>query len=285
MLIDTHCHLHFPEFDEDRAATLGRAASAGVSHCVTIGTDLETSRRSVALARQTPGVSATVGWHPHDAQQWTDGAWGELTQLSSDPVVVAIGEIGLDYYRDLSPRLAQQEVFRRMIRLAREHQLPLVLHSRSAAAPGIASSKGDSREAHADLLAILREEWTPPLRGVMHCFSGDAALVERCVAMGFYISFACNLLYKSSGVLREAAIAVPEDRLLTETDAPFLSPPDRRGRRNEPAAVRVVAEGLAVLRGVSVEALAASTVRNAAALFGRRLQEPLAAAVAPRSAA
>lgn len=270
MLIDTHCHLHFPEFDEDRAATLGRAAAAGVGHCVTIGTDLETSRRSVALARQTPGVSAAVGWHPHDAQQWTEEGWSELGRLSADPTVVAIGEIGLDYYRDLSPRPAQQEVFRRMIRLAREHQLPVVLHS---------------REAHADLLAILREEWTPPLRGVMHCFSGDAALVERCVAMGLYISFACNLLYKSSGVLREAAIAVPEDRLLTETDAPFLSPPDRRGRRNEPSAVRAVAEGLAALRSVSVEALAASAARNAAALFGRRLQEPLAAAAAPRSVA
>ncbi len=267
MLVDTHCHLHFPEFDVDRDAVLSRAVAAGVGHCVTIGTDLETSRRGVELARRTPGVSATVGWHPHDAAGWSDEAVPALEALSADSAVVAIGEVGLDYFRDLSPRPRQQEVFRQMIRLARRRRLPLVLHG---------------REAHGDLLAILTEEWPAPLRGVMHCFSGDAALVRRCVEMGLFISFASNLLYKSSGILREAARVVPDDRLLVETDAPFLPLPDRRGERNEPSAVRAVAEGLAALRGVTVEEMGACTTRNAAALFGRRVQESTPATLAGR---
>ena len=286
MLVDTHCHLHFPEFDADRAAVQARAAAVGVGHCVTIGTNLATSRQAVEIARRTPGVSATVGWHPHDAAAWQEAAWESLQTLSGDPVVVAIGEVGLDYYRDLSPRPAQRAVFRRMIGLARERGLPLVLHSRSAGAPGVVpsadvvlrdprqgtSASSDSHEAHDDLLTVLSEEWPAPIRGVMHCFSGDAALARRCVEMGLYISFACNLLYKSSDALREAAVVVPSDRLLTETDAPFLPPPDRRGARNEPAAVRAVAEGLAALRGVSVEAIADCAWRNAVTLFGRRLE-------------
>ncbi len=258
-LIDSHAHLHDRAFDGDRAAVLARARAAGLTAIVTVGTDLAESEAAAALARAEPGVFAAVGFHPHDAKDWDGAARSRIAALAAEESVVAIGEIGLDFYRDLSPRADQERAFRDQLSLADELRLPVVIHS---------------RDAHEETVAIL-SEWaaarprTPgaPL-GVMHCFSGDAALARRYAALGLTISFAGPVTYPKNDLLRAAAAAVPRGRIVVETDCPYLSPQSRRGRRNEPAQVAETAACIASLRGRTPSAFAVETSEAARRVFG-----------------
>jgi len=258
-LIDSHCHLDIDEFDGDRVAVIERALHAGVPAMVTIGASagLESNRQAVALAAHHVGLHATVGIHPHDAGMATDAVVDEVARLAHDPKVVAIGETGLDYYYDNSPRVAQQAAFRRFIALARARALPLVIHL---------------RDADADALAILREEQAGAVGGVIHCFSSDARAATALLDLGFHLSFSGIVTFKTAEAIRAAARITPTDRLLIETDAPFLAPVPFRGRRNEPALVIQTAAVLSEIRGESLETLAAYTRENTERLF--RLPSP-----------
>ena len=235
----------------DPAAALAAARTVGVAAVVTIGIDLPTSRRAVELSAELPGVYATVGVHPHDAGTWDETVLAELERLAAAPRVVAVGECGLDYYRDLSPREVQRRAFLAQIALARRLALPLVVHVRDA---------GD------EAMALLQEH-AAGLTVVMHCFSLPE-YVDECSARGYYASFAGNVTYKNAGALREAAARVRADRLLVETDAPFLAPVPYRGKENSPALVTLTAAVLAEARGCNVEELAATTTANAGRVFG-----------------
>ena len=252
-LFDTHAHLHFPEFDADREAMLARARESGVRRMLTIGTDGETSRAALALAAREADVWATVGIHPHDAAQGDAAALGEIERLAAEPRVVAVGEIGLDYFRDLSPREDQHRVFRELIGVARRAGKPVVIHC---------------RDAHEDTLAILVEEQVTDVRGIMHCFSGDVAIARRCLDLGLLISLAGPVTYPNARALPEVARFVPGDRLVVETDCPFLPPQGYRGQRNEPAYLSITATRVAELRSEPIDALAARTTANACALLG-----------------
>ena len=252
-LFDTHAHLHFPEFDADREAMLARARESGVSRMLTIGTDPETSRASIALAAREADVWATVGIHPHDAAEADAAALAEIERLAEEPRVVAVGEIGLDYFRDLSPREDQQRVFRALIGVARRVGKPVVIHC---------------RDAHDDVLAILAEERVADVRGIMHCFSGDVAIARRCLDLGLLVSLAGPVTYPNARALPAVARFVPGDQLVVETDCPFLPPQGYRGKRNEPAYLAITAARVAELRGEPLEALAARMTANACALLG-----------------
>lgn len=252
-LFDTHAHLHFPEFDADREAMLERARASGVRRMVTIGTDIETSRASIALAGREADVWATVGVHPHDAAEADAAVLAEIERLAAEPRVVAVGEIGLDYFRDLSPREDQHRVFRALIGIARRAGKPVVIHC---------------RDAHEDTLAILAEERVADVRGIMHCFSGDVAIARRCLDLGLLISLAGPVTYPNARALPDVARFVPGDRLVVETDCPFLPPQGYRGKRNEPAYLAITATRVAELRGDPIDALAARTTANACALLG-----------------
>jgi TatD DNase family protein len=251
LLVDTHAHLDMEQFDGDRAQALQRASEAGVEWLVDVGADLAGSRRAVDLAGNEPRIWAAVGIHPHDAATLTPEALAELTDLAQRPRVVAIGEIGLDYYRDLSPRTLQQEAFATQLDLARRLHLPVIVHN---------------RDAHADTLSLLRAAGGG-LRGVMHCFSGDLELARQVLDLGLHLGLAGPLTYPKATCLAEVARWAPMDRLLVETDCPYLAPQPCRGRRNEPAYVRWVAERLAELRGCPFTVVAQATSANAAALF------------------
>ncbi|HEY5999164.1 MAG TPA: TatD family hydrolase [bacterium] len=252
MLIDTHAHLDMPEFAGDLAAVLERAREAGLAHIVSVSTDLPSLRRSLEIASANAGfVSVTAGVHPHDAAAVTDAAWDELARLAEDPRVVAVGEAGLDYYRDRSPRDLQRELFARHIALARRLRKPLVVHSRDAAA---------------DTFAVLEREGAGEAGGVFHCFSGSAADAARALALGFQISIAGPFTYPKSR-LPEVARGIPIERMVVETDAPYLAPQSRRGRRNEPAFVAETAAALAATKGLAVRDVGRITSRNACALF------------------
>ena len=250
-LTDTHAHLDFPQFDDDREEVIARALAAGVGIIINVGTDLASSRRAVTLAEAYPQIYAAVGVHPHDAKTLTDEALAELGELARHPKVVAIGEIGLDFYRDLSPRNVQREAFERQLALAQELGKPVIIHD---------------REAHAEVMAILRR-W-PGLRGVLHCFSGDLDMAHEAIEMGFYISVAGPVTFKNARRLPEIVRQLPLERLLIETDCPYLAPHPYRGRRNEPAYVRLVAQKVAELKGMSLERVARVTTANARQLFG-----------------
>ena len=253
-LFDTHAHLHFPDYADDLDAVLERARGAGVRGMVTIGTDRETNQAVVEMARRLPEVWATVGIHPHDAGDAVEADFAEMEKLArSEAKVVGFGEMGLDFYRNLSPPEAQREVFRRQISMARELGKPLVIHC---------------RDAHEETLAILAEERAKEIGGVMHCFSGDVPIARRCLDLGLFISLAGPVTYKSARALPEVARFVPEDRLVVETDCPYLPPTPHRGKRNEPAYVALTAAFVAGLRGVTSEALGAAVTANAATLFG-----------------
>jgi TatD DNase family protein len=252
-LFDTHAHLHFPEFDADRDAMLARARASGVRRMVTIGTEPASSRAAVELAAREAEVWATVGIHPHDAAEADAAALAEIERLASEPRVVAVGEIGLDYFRDLSPRQDQQRVFRALLAVARRVAKPVVVHC---------------RDAHDDVLAILAEERVAEVGGIMHCFSGDVAVARRCLDLGLSISLAGPVTYPNARALPEVARFVPADRLVVETDCPFLPPQGHRGKRNEPAYLAITAGRVAELRGEPVEALAARMTANACALLG-----------------
>lgn len=255
-LIDTHCHLDFPDYRRDYREVLQRARRAGVTAVVTVGIDLATSRQAVALAAagddENPAIHATVGVHPNHVKELQDGDYRRLRELAADPEVVAYGEIGLDYVKEYSPAPLQRQHFAAQVELGRELGLPLIIHD---------------REAHADTLAILRQAGSLPAGGVMHCFSGDAALAEEVLALGFYISIPGVVTFKNAEKLREAVAVVPLDRLLLETDGPFLAPVPFRGKRNEPAYLTHIADRVAAGKGVSPQEVASQTTANARRLF------------------
>jgi len=248
-LIDTHCHLHLHQFDLDRGEVVVRAEANGVTKIIEVGIDLESNKEAIALATRYPPVYAAVGIHPHEAGEATPETWAELRLLASQPHVVAIGETGLDYYRNLAPHEKQKEALKKQLALARELRKPVILHD---------------RKAHEDLLAVV-EEHGEGLTGVFHCFSGGLVIAKKCLEMGFYISIAGPVTYQNAHRLRELARTLPLERLLLETDSPFLSP---YGGRNEPANVRAVAQKIAEVRGVSWEEVARTTTGNAVLLFG-----------------
>jgi TatD DNase family protein len=253
-VVDSHCHLDMDDFAGDRGDVLARAAAAGVSAMVTIGAGgpLEANARAVALAGAHPQVYATVGVHPHEAAMVDDAVLATITELASRPKVVAIGESGLDYHYDNSPRPQQRAAFARFIQLARSLSLPVVVHLRAA---------------DPDALEIMRAEGARDAGGVIHCFSGDADSARAFLELGFHISFSGIVTFKNAEPLRAAACVVPADRLLIETDAPFLAPIPHRGRRNEPALVVHTAAVLAEVRGEPIEVLAEATRRNTQRLF------------------
>jgi TatD DNase family protein len=252
-LFDTHAHLHFPDFDADREAMLARARAAGVRRMLTIGTEVPTSEAAIALAAREPGVWAAVGVHPHDAAACDETALVEVERLAGRPRVVAVGEIGLDFFRNLSPRDVQERVFRRLIAHARRLHKPIVVHC---------------RDAHAETLTILAEERASDVGGIMHCFSGGVDVARRCLDLGLLISLAGPVTYPNARALPEVARFVPADRLVVETDCPFLPPQGYRGKRNEPAYLAITAARVAELRGEPLESLARQTTDNARRLLG-----------------
>ena len=260
-LFDTHAHLHDSAFAEDRGAVLERARAAGVARLLAVGTDPVASREAVALAAAHADVYAAVGIHPHDAGQADVAALAEIAALAGAPKVVAIGEIGLDYYRNLSPRDAQSRVLRAQLALARAVRKPVLLHC---------------REAHAELLAILEAEGVAEVGGIMHCFSGDLDVARRCLGLGLRISIAGPVTYPNARRLPEVVRAVGLDRLVVETDCPYLPPQPWRGQRNEPAYLGVTAARVAALCGVLPAAAAERTTRNACALLGIPTPDPAA---------
>ncbi len=258
-IVDSHAHLTASEFDEDRADVIARARDAGVGTIITVGTELESSRAAIALAEQHPGILVVAGFHPHGADSVSREGITALGELAQHTKVVAIGEIGLDFHRDYSPRERQREVLRWQLALTAELGLPIVVHC---------------REAHEEMLPILRE-WTrnlgasltsPP--GIIHCFVGDTELARKYLDMGFYLSLAAYIGYPSSRYAHDTIRAIPSDRLLVETDCPFFAPQRIRGKRCEPAYVRDTVVELARIRGVTLETVARETTQNAQRLFG-----------------
>jgi TatD DNase family protein len=263
-LIDTHCHLDFDAFREDREEVLRRAFESGVERILNPGIDLKSSREAVHLADTNPQMYAAVGIHPNSAQGWDENTLNELRDLASHPKVVAIGEIGLDYYRGYTSHDLQQSIFRRQLDLAAELGLPVVIHNRQSTA--------DLLGILADWLAALKESGSP-LRdrpGVLHSFSESYAAAQEALAMNFYIGFTGPVTFGNAGELRETAARIALDRLLVETDAPFLTPHPKRGKRNEPAYVRFVAEKISDIQKLPFELVAATTSANADRLFNWR---------------
>jgi TatD DNase family protein len=268
VLVDTHCHLNFDSFDSDRAQVLQRAEQAGVLRVLNPGVDLETSRAALALAQAHPAVYAAVGVHPNDVAGWSPAALDELRRLAEDPKVVAIGEIGLDDYWQRTPRELQEQAFRQQLDLAAELGLPVVVHVRDA--------DPQNRPAMRRTLEILAA-WQQSLAvraphlaerpGVLHSFSGDLEDARRATAAHFYVGITGPVTFKKADVLRQVAANLAVDRLLIETDAPFLTPHPHRGERNEPAYVRFVAEKIAALRGMDFERFAQVTTESAERLF------------------
>src|SRR3954471_21787845 len=254
-LFDTHAHLDQPEFDPDRGEVIARAREAGVENIIAIGISADTSAACVKLAAEYPAIHAGVGMQPNYLAEAKIDDWDRVVAMLEEPGVVAIGETGLDRYWDFTPFDMQQDYFDRHIRLSQKRGLPFIVHM---------------RDCDEDILIMLREaRQRGPLNGVMHSFTGSRAMAEECLAMGLYISFAGMVTFKKSDELRLIAAAVPEDRILVETDSPYLSPdPVRKVKRNEPANVRHTAACLAEIRGVTLEAFAAQTAANAKKLFG-----------------
>ncbi|MBA7599511.1 D-aminoacyl-tRNA deacylase [subsurface metagenome] len=254
LLMDSHAHIDARVYNKDRDQVIARAEEAGVRFIINAGLDLESSTASLKLARQYAGVFVAIGFHPHNAAKIKDGDLDKLAQLSQEPEVVAIGEIGLDFYRNLSPREAQIEAFEQQLELAQRVNLPVIIHCRNA---------------QDEVFAILAQ-WAGRQRGnplgVLHCFSGDRELAERYIALGFFISLAGPVTYPSSNAA-EIARDIPLDSLLIETDCPFLAPVPYRGKRNEPAFLPLVAERLGQVRELSLEEVAENTAQNALRLF------------------
>ena len=256
MLVDTHTHLDDARYNDDREAMLTRAKEVGVEAFITIGCDLVTSRSAVALADQYPFIYASIGVHPHEVRHIQDNWYDDFRQLAKNKKVVAYGEIGLDYHYNHSSPKEQRERFREQLQLARELTLPVIIHT---------------REAQEDTIAILRDENVSEIGGVFHCFSGDAWLAKDALDLGFYLSFSGILTFQNATMLRDIAKTVPLDRLLIETDCPYLTPAPHRGKRNEPAFVSFVAQKLAEIRtdtpGMSVDRIEFITTQNAKRLF------------------
>jgi TatD DNase family protein len=252
-LIDSHCHIDMPQFDADREAAVARARAAGVETMLIVGgVDEEQGHRRALAVADALHLPASAGIHPHEARLATPAIYDELRSLVRERRIVAIGEIGLDFHYDHSPRDVQRDVFRAQVRLAGEAGLPVIIHT---------------READDETAALLEAEGAA--RGVIHCFTGSHDLARRALALGFYISFSGILAFPRAEVIQEVARTMPLDRLLVETDAPFLAPPPHRGKRNEPAFVVEVARKVAALRGIPVEEVGRAAARNFRALFGR----------------
>jgi TatD DNase family protein len=263
-LADTHAHLDFSQFTEDRDQVMDRAAKEGITRVVTVGFDLESSRQAVALTKRYANLWACVGIHPHEASRGTAEVLDSLRDLSKHHKVVAIGETGLDYYRDRSPRDVQRQVFRQELDIAAEAGKPAVIHNRAA---------------HEDIMPIIRD-WVkgirssngnlqPPL-GVVHCFSGDLVMAEELFDLGFYVSIAGPVTFPNATRLQELVSRLPLERLLIETDCPFLAPHPYRGKRNEPANVKLIARKVAEIRSMPLEEISQRTTENARRVF--RLQ-------------
>jgi TatD DNase family protein len=263
MLVDSHCHLDTDRFDDDRAAAIARARAAGVERMVNVGCDLASSHRSLGLAHTHADIFATVGVHPHEAKDAPAGFDEALVALAADERCVAIGECGLDYHYDHSPRDVQRAVFARQIAAARRAKKPLVLHIRPSVASGL-------NDAFDEALDILRSEHAGDVGGVFHCFTGSLVQSRRALDLGFYLSMPGVVTFKQAGELPEVAKRAPRDRLLVETDAPFMAPVPHRGKRNEPAFVALTAAFVADVRGEDRLAFTDATGDNAARLFRLR---------------
>ncbi|MBO8169907.1 MAG: TatD family hydrolase [Thermoanaerobacteraceae bacterium] len=247
MLFDSHAHLGDRQFADDLDEVIRRAQENGVTHILNVGYDLEASRASVKLAEEYDNIYAAVGIHPHDAASVTEDTLNELRQLAQHDKVVALGEMGLDYYRNLSPKEKQQKVFRQQINLAKELDLPIIVHD---------------RDAHQDTVRILKEEGADKVGGILHCFSGSWEMAKQCMNLGFYISLAGPVTFKNAKRPVEIAKLISLNRLLVETDCPYLAPEPKRGKRNEPAYVCYVAEKIAELKRISLDELAFVTHNN-----------------------
>lgn len=253
-LIDTHCHLDLEAFADDRSAVLERARHAGVTAMLIIGFDPDCWDRTLTCVAHDPAtLAASLGVHPTEADKYHDGTEALLRQRAQDPRVAAIGEIGIDLYRHTTPLAQQREAFYRQIMLAKELGLPFIVHQ---------------RQAEAETLDVLRQA-DPPHHGVMHCFTGDIAYARACLDLGLFLGIGGVVTFRSARAVQEVVRWAPLDRLVLETDAPFLAPSPHRGQRNEPAYVRIIAEQVAALRGQSLELIAATTTANARALFPR----------------
>lgn len=252
-LIDTHCHLDLDDYDSDRELVIARARQAGLVHLITIGIDPDSSARAIALAEKYDFISATVGHHPHDASTLRDDDLVRLRDMGRHPRVVGFGEIGLDYFRNISPQEVQRQRFDDLIQIGLELKLPLIIHD---------------REAHQDILDHLISAGASRNGGIIHCFSGDYDLARRFLDLGFYISIPGTVTFPKATVVHDVVARLPMDAILLETDAPFLAPVPRRGRRNEPALVRHTAAEVARIKGLSLEETARITTANARAAFG-----------------
>nr|MBC7244157.1 TatD family hydrolase [Chloroflexota bacterium] len=251
MLVDTHAHLDSSEFTDDREQVISRSLAARVNAIVTVGTDLDSSRQAVMLAQQYPSVFAAIGIHPHEAAQVQADDLVGLLQLSTYEKVVAIGEIGLDFYRNLSPADKQREIFIAQLELAQQVGKPVIIHD---------------RQAHVETMSILRDK-AKHLHGVLHCFSGDLTMALQAMKMGFYISLAGPVTFQNAHRLQALVRELPLECTLIETDCPYLAPHPYRGQRNEPAYVRFIAAKIAALKAIPVEHVAQITTENARRLF------------------
>ena len=252
IVIDSHAHLEMPEFDEDRSEVITRARENGIGYIVTVGIDIATCRKALALADAFDTIYAIVGVHPHNVKHIDGKTYTQLKEFVQHEKVRAVGEIGLDFYRNLSPRDVQMKRFRELISLAREVKLPIVVHD---------------RDAHDETLSILKEEKAFEVGGVLHCFSGDYGMAAQCFDMGFYISIPGTVTFRNAHALQEVVRRSPLERMLIETDAPFLTPVPFRGKRNEPSYVRFVADTIAQLKGIDANEVALVSTRNAQSLF------------------
>ncbi len=252
MLFDTHAHLNDEQFADDLPEAVNRAREAGISRITVAGYDFPSSLEAIKIAKKYEGIFAAIGIHPHDATALDQELLTKLRIYAREPEVVAIGEIGLDYYRNLSPREVQEDAFRKQINLAQELKKPIIIHD---------------RDAHEDTVRVLREERAGVNGGILHCFSGSWEMARQCMLLGFYISIAGPVTYHNANKLLDICKLVPLDRLLIETDCPYLTPEPFRGKRNEPARVRLVGEKIAELRKISLEKLAETTTNNALTVF------------------
>lgn len=255
MLFDTHVHLNADQFNEDLVSVIERAKEAGVETMLVVGFDRPTITKAIQLAETYDFIYASVGWHPVDAIDMTEEDLIWLEELAAHPKVVALGEMGLDYYWDKSPKEVQKEVFRKQIQLAKKVKLPIVIHN---------------REATADIVQILQEEGAEEVGGVMHCYSGSVETALQCINMNFYISLGGPVTFKNAKKPKEVAAAVPLEKLLIETDCPYLAPHPYRGKRNEPGYVKLVAEKIAEIKEIPYEEVAKQTTANAKKLFDIR---------------
>lgn len=250
MLIDTHCHLDFPEFDKDRAEVIRRAQDNGLDYIINIGSSLENSKKSLELSQEYDFIYLAVGSHPHEADRFDEPERIELERLAKGNKVRAIGEIGLDYFRNYSEKENQKKLFISLLKLSQQLSLPVIIHC---------------REAQGDTIKILQEY--PPPKVVVHCFSGDKDFLVECLKRDFFVSFTCNITYKNANNLRALVKEVPLERLFLETDAPFLPPAEFRGRRSEPIYVRQLAQEIARIKEINFETVARTTTENAKKFF------------------